>query len=88
MKENRRFLRQCAACREYKNKADLIKLTKDSKSGELVINNEKIAFGRSVYICKNEECVQKVLKKKKIEYSLKVELTENIKEKLSTVLKN
>ena len=87
MSEDRKFLRQCSACREYKNKSDLIKITKDFNSGELIINNEKPVFGRSVYICKNEECLRKALKKRKIEYSLKVELSENIKEKLSTVLK-
>ena len=87
MTEDKKFLRQCAACREYKNKDELIRITKDYKSGELVFNKEKPCFGRSIYICKNEKCVQNALKKKKIEYSLKSELSENIKEKLYTVLK-
>lgn len=87
MTDDKKFLRQCAACREYKGKDELIRITKDSKSAELVFNNEKSCFGRSIYICKNEGCIQKVLKKKKIEYSLKVQLPENIKEKLYTVLK-
>ncbi len=88
MTKDKKFLRQCCSCREYKNKDDLIKITKDFKSGKLIINNEEASFGRSVYICKNSDCILKALKKKKIEYSLKSELSENIKEKLSTVLTN
>ena len=88
MINSRKFLRQCCACREYKNKNELIKITKAFDNGEIVINNEKKVFGRSVYICKNSDCIEKVLKKKKIEYSLKSKLPENIKQKLYTVLTN
>lgn len=88
MKIERKFLRQCVSCREYKSKEELIKITKDSKNSEIKINNTSLIQGRSVYICKNEECLAKALKKKKIENALKSNLPENIKEELSTVLKN
>ena len=87
MKQDRKFLRQCVFCRAYKSKEDLIRITK-SKDGSIKINNNSEIDGRSVYICKNVECVQNALKKKKIEGSLKSNLPETIKEELSTVLKN
>lgn len=87
MKQDKKFLRQCVFCRTYKSKEDLIRITK-SQDGSIKINNDGDIEGRSVYICKNAECVQNALKKKKIEGSLKSNLPESIKEELSTVLKN
>ena len=87
MKQDRKFLRQCVFCRTYKSKEELIRITK-SLEGAIKINNDNEINGRSVYICKNAECIQNALKKKKIENSLKSNLPESIKEELSTVLKN
>ena len=87
MKEERKFLRQCIVCRQYKEKNDLIRLTRDFLTGETKINSDNSIHGRSVYICKNEECIEKVLQKKKFLQALKAKNTENIKEILHTVLK-
>ena len=87
MKQNRKFLRQCVFCREYKPKEELIRITK-TQDGNIEINGDGKIVGRSVYICKKTECLQNALKKKKIEGSLKSNLPESIKEELSTVLKN
>ncbi len=81
-----KFLRQCACCREYKTKDELFRLTKDHRTGEIVLNNENIAQGRSIYFCKNEKCIREILKKKKIEHSLKAVIPDSIREKLHTVL--
>ncbi len=86
IKQDKKFLRQCACCKKYKNKSDLIRITKDYKTGETVINNENEINGRSVYICKEADCISTAIKKKKIEYALKTVLSENVKKKLATVL--
>ena len=83
---NKKFLRQCACWREYKSKEELIRITKDHKTGEIVINNDNIATGRSIYVCKNKQCVQNILKKKRIESSLKAVIPDDIREILPTVL--
>lgn len=88
MKTDKKFKRQCCFCREIKEKSELIRITKDYKTSKVLINNENKIQGRSVYICKNIECIEKALKKKKIEHSLKSELPENIKQELYTVLTN
>ncbi len=88
MKQEKKFLRQCASCREYKKKEELIRLTKDHKTGEVTINNDNSSFGRSIYVCKNEECLKNFIKKKRTEHILKAKLSVNIEEELYTVLKN
>lgn len=87
MKKDKKFLRQCAVCKTYKRKEDLIRITKNYKTGEPDINETDEINGRSVYICKNEDCIKKFIAKKGIEHALKTKTTENIKEKLYTVLK-
>ena len=55
--------RKCASCGELKDRNLMIKITKDYKSGKLVIQPDSKIFGRSVYLCYNQECINKVLKK-------------------------
>ena len=87
MKE-KKFKRQCASCREIKNKEDLIKITKDFKTNEIKVNQGNEVQGRSVYLCKNPECIEKAFKKNRIEQLLKSKQPENIKLEVYTVLKN
>lgn len=87
MSREKKFLRQCLACKTIKSKEDLIRITKDSQTQETKINYNNKIKGRSAYICKDIECLETALKRKKIEYSLKCSLSENIKEELYTVLK-
>ncbi len=88
MTEERKFKRQCVSCREYKEKSELIRITKDYKTNELKLNENSNVNGRSLYICKDEKCLESAIKKRKIEHFLKTNLSENLKEELSTVLNN
>gem|GEM_PF-535754 len=87
MKSDRKFLRQCASCRQYKEKTELIRITRDYKTGEALINENNLLQGRSLYVCRNLECIEKLLKNKKGLYKLKAEMSRNIKSMLYTVLK-
>lgn len=86
MSKNKRFLRQCCCCKEIKAKTDLIRITKDSGNNEVKINEGNKYIGRSVYICKNKECIEQTIRKRTIQRQLKCEIGENIKEELYTVL--
>lgn len=83
-----KFLRRCASCRSIKSKEELVRITKDYKTGEVKINTDGSIQGRSVYLCKNLQCVEKALKKNKLEVLLKSKLPEDVKLALYTVLKN
>ena len=84
---DKKFKRQCVSCREIKNKEDLIKITKDFKTNEIKVNQENDVQGRSVYLCKNEECIEKAFKKNRIERLIKSKTPENLKLEVYTVLK-
>ena len=78
--------RCCAGCNETKPSGQMIKITKNHKTGELVINPDRFVFGRSLYICKNETCINTVLKKDRICKNLKKILTKEGKENIRAVL--
>ena len=87
MRKNKKFMRQCADCKNLKRKEELIRITRDNKTKEIKINTNDKIYGRSVYICKKIECLENALKKKKIDKLLRSTLTESVKEELHTVLK-
>lgn len=55
--------RKCIACGEIKPKSELIKITKNHTCGEVVIQPNSKTFGRSVYLCYNENCINTAIKK-------------------------
>lgn len=87
-KKDKKFLRQCSSCREIKSKSELIRITKDFETQVVKINQTGEIQGRSVYICKNSECIEKALKKNRIDVLLKGKSPNNIKDELYAVLKN
>ena len=68
VKEN---LRKCLGCGELKPRKDMIKITKEFSTQEVVVNPNSKTFGRSVYLCYNQSCIEQALKKKKINKVLK-----------------
>ena len=55
--------RKCIACGEIKNRSELIKITKEYTNGNIVVQPNSKTFGRSVYLCYNENCINTALKK-------------------------
>lgn len=88
--EEDKILRKCCACSNIKSRNDLIKITVNKKNNELRILPDSKFFGRSVYICKNIECISNAFKKGRIFKLLKTKpddsLKEKIEEKIRTVL--
>ena len=62
--------RKCQACASIKNRQELIKITKINDN-EIKINPNSKELGRSVYVCKNIECIKLFIKKKRIRSGLK-----------------
>ena len=54
-----------------KHSGCMIKLTKDFRSGKIVVNPDTLTFGRSAYLCYNQSCIEKALKKNKLNRVLK-----------------
>ena len=70
--------RKCRGCFEIKPKNCLIKITK-LKDNTLKINPSSKELGRSVYVCKNIDCIKLLIKKKGIKTGLKYTNLEEIK---------
>lgn len=55
--------RKCAGCGKLKNREELIKITKENQHGDVIINHSNKIFGRSVYLCYNNSCIEAAFKK-------------------------
>ena len=64
-------LRKCVGCGELKPRDEMIKITKEHITGNVVVNPNSKTFGRSAYLCYNQNCTEQALKKKKINRVLK-----------------
>ena len=80
--------RRCIACWQVKNRDDLIKITADSKNSNVVVNPDSLTFGRSVYLCYNEACIEVAFKKNKLVKHLKSSIPNELKGQLLDELRN
>lgn len=80
----REVLRKCIGCFQNKNREEMVKITREYKSGKIFINPNSKIFGRSVYLCYNDSCIENSFKKNKLGKFLKSSLTEELKETLLT----
>lgn len=60
-KEKKVPLRQCIACREAKEKREMLRVVKNSE-GKIFLDFSGKANGRGAYICDNPECIAKLRK--------------------------
>lgn len=72
--------RKCVGCGKIKNRNELLKIT--NVHGELVVNPDSKKFGRSVYLCYNNVCIENAFKKNKISRALKTSVPQDLKGKL------
>lgn len=78
-------LRMCLVCKQMMPKEKLIRVVK-SKQGEILIDLTGKMDGRGAYICKNEECYSKIKKQKVLNRAFRVDVNDEIYQKLSEVL--
>ncbi len=62
-------LRQCIACREQRPKPDLLRVVR-TPDGQVLLDERGKAAGRGAYLCAQEECWAKALKKGGLERAL------------------
>ena len=80
--------RRCVACWQVKNRKELIKITADSTTGEVIVNPDSLTFGRSVYLCYNKNCIEAAFKKNKLAKHLKTSVPSELKGQLLNELRN
>ena len=77
--------RTCMGCNEKKDKKDLIRIVKN-KNGEISIDKTGKQEGRGAYICDKVECLDKVIKSKRLEKVLETKISSEIYEDLRGVI--
>lgn len=65
--------RTCIVCRQKRPKWELVRIVR-TPQGVLEIDNRGKKAGRGAYLCKTQDCFESGLKRKKLEYALKVEI--------------
>ena len=78
--------RTCMGCNEIKLKKELIRVVKD-KEGNISIDKIGKANGRGAYICNNIECLEKLIKSKRLERIFETKIDEQIYNDLREILK-
>lgn len=77
--------RTCIACRETKDKRDLIRVVR-TPDGQIIVDPSGKANGRGAYLCFQQSCWEKGLQKKILANSLKMTLSATDIEMLKTHL--
>ena len=78
-------LRTCMGCNEKKPKKELVRIVKN-KDGEIFIDRTGKADGRGAYICDSIECLEKVIKSKRLERVLETHIPEEVYNNLRGVI--
>ena len=77
--------RTCMACQEKKDKRDLVRIVR-SPEVEISVDLTGKKPGRGAYICPNLECLNKLIKSKRLERSLETAISQEIYESLKEQL--
>ena len=77
--------RTCMGCNEKKDKNELIRIVKN-KNNEIHIDKIGKMDGRGAYICNDINCLEKVIKSKRLERVLETKITDEIYESLRGVI--
>ena len=69
--------RTCIGCNTKKDKKDLIRIVKN-KNEEIKVDLTGKMDGRGTYICKQEECLNKAIKNKRMSRTFEMEISDTI----------
>ncbi len=77
--------RMCMACNTKKDKKELIRIVLN-KSGQIEIDKTGKLSGRGAYICNNLDCLNKLIKTKRLEKIFNIKIDEEIYKNLRGVI--
>lgn len=77
--------RTCMGCNTKKEKKDLIRIVK-SKDGDIQIDITGKKNGRGAYICNNIECLEKLIKTKRLEKIFEMTISDEVYNNLRGVI--
>ncbi len=82
MQVKKQPMRKCTGCNEMKEKRELVRIVRDPE-GAISVDLTGKKSGRGAYICKDERCLMKAQKAKRLERAFECEVPEDIYERLA-----
>lgn len=77
--------RMCMGCNTKKDKRELIRIVMN-KEGTISIDKARKLSGRGAYICDNIDCLEKIIKSKRLEKVFDTKIDEDIYKNLRGVI--
>lgn len=77
--------RMCMGCNTKKDKSDLIRIVMN-KEGNIWVDKTGKLSGRGAYICDNIDCLEKVIKSRRLERVFETKIDEEIYKNLRGVI--
>ena len=74
--------RMCIVCRIRRDKQDFLRIVKQP-GGQIVIDNGGKLSGRGAYICHDEECIEKAVKKRQLSRAFRGAVDDAVYESLA-----
>ena len=81
----RQPVRTCMGCNEKREKKQLIRIVKN-KMNEINLDRTGRLEGRGAYICDDIECLEKIIKSKRLEKIFDMKISDKIYENLRGVI--
>lgn len=78
--------RRCVACRENKQQADMLRITRINN--EFIIDEKQKLGGRGAYVCKNANCINLTIKKRLLNRAYKQNIENELYNKLGEYEQN
>ena len=75
--------RTCMGCNQKKDKTELIRIVKN-KENNISVDITGKKEGRGAYICKDKECLEKLMKNKRLEKVFDMKISDEIYDELAT----
>ena len=72
--------RQCIGCRQMKDKKSLVRIIKNEQG--IMLDETGKKNGRGAYLCYDAACLEKAMKNKGLERSLKVSISQEVYQEL------
>jgi len=79
--------RMCLGCRKMKPKKELIRVVK-SPSAEISLDLGGKMSGRGAYVCRDNDCFNKVIKSNALSRAFKAQVPDEVKNELKKQLEN
>ena len=77
--------RRCTACNEQKDKKDLLRIVRTTE-GTVEVDETGKKNGRGAYICKSEECLNKLIKSKRLESIFEMKIDDSVYEEIGKII--